>query len=115
MTTGMPIKFRCTSCTAKLHVPGRWAGTSVECPKCKTRVVVPHETAERPSNAFEDRSFEKRIAALEAPLPAAVASPGAAPADLSRTKNLVSILLVAAIPAAAILGFAAGFWWRGRP
>ena len=37
----MPIEFRCTGCRSRLHVPKRWAGNSLPCPKCGTRVVVP--------------------------------------------------------------------------
>ena len=62
----MPMKFRCTACTARLHVPSRWAGTTIECPKCMTRVVVPVEAPGAQPVRFEDRSIEKRIEAFEA-------------------------------------------------
>lgn len=62
----MPMKFRCTACTARLHVPTRWAGTTIECPKCTTRVVVPLDPPARETVRFEDRSVEKQIEAFEA-------------------------------------------------
>ena len=65
----MPIEFRCTGCRAKLHVPTRWGGTTVPCPKCQTRVVVPgreHDAAHA-KTTFETREVEASIAALEAP------------------------------------------------
>jgi hypothetical protein len=62
----MPIEFRCTGCRAKLHVPGRWGGTTVPCPKCRTRVVVPRTPEDGPRTTFETRAVEESIAALEA-------------------------------------------------
>lgn len=61
----MPIAFRCTRCRSRLHVPQRWQGTSVACPKCSTRVMVPAASAESPSG-FEQRDVERSLAALEA-------------------------------------------------
>jgi hypothetical protein len=62
----MPIAFRCTRCRARLHVPTRWQGTSVACPKCATRVVVPVAEAEESSaSPFERRDVERSLAALE--------------------------------------------------
>ncbi len=65
----MPIEFRCTGCRAKLHVPTRWGGTTVPCPKCQTRVVVPGvgRGAANAKTTFETREVEASIAALEAP------------------------------------------------
>ena len=61
----MPIAFRCTRCRSRLHVPQRWQGTSVACPKCATRVMVPAESADSPVG-FERRDVERSLAALEA-------------------------------------------------
>lgn len=69
----MPFSFRCTGCRAKLHVPTRWAGGTVPCPKCQTRVVVPNppepavgaEVAAPPAATFESRSLERSLATLE--------------------------------------------------
>jgi|APGre2960657505_1045072.scaffolds.fasta_scaffold08978_3 hypothetical protein len=60
----MPIKFRCTVCRARLHVPGRWSGTSVVCPKCTTRVVIP-ATGEQPATRFEQSDVERSLLALQ--------------------------------------------------
>lgn len=78
----MPMKFRCTACTARLHVPTRWAGTTIECPKCMTRVVVPIEAPGVQPVRFEDRNIEKQIEAFEAATIAAataVAASGSPP------------------------------------
>jgi len=63
----MPIGFRCTGCRSRLHVPKRWAGNSLPCPKCGTRVVVPAAARGDQPTAFEDADVERSIAALEAP------------------------------------------------
>lgn len=60
----MPIDFRCTGCRAKLHVPSRWGGVAVSCPKCKTRVVVP-VGSQRPDSHFESKELETQLRALE--------------------------------------------------
>lgn len=74
----MPIEFRCTGCRAKLHVPTRWGGTTVPCPKCQTRVVVPgmDRGAATPGTTFETPEVEKSIAALEASPGGSFADPG---------------------------------------
>lgn len=74
----MPIEFRCTGCRAKLHVPTRWGGTTVPCPKCQTRVVVPgmQRGAVAAKTTFETREVEQSIAALEAAPGGSFADPG---------------------------------------
>jgi DNA-directed RNA polymerase subunit RPC12/RpoP len=127
----MPMKFRCTACTARLHVPTRWAGTTVECPKCATRVVVPAAVPETTVNRFEDRGVEKRIASLHLPPSApetvvADAVEPMAPADRTpgglgrprsafRRSSLVAATGLIGLVAGLAAGFAAGFWWRGTP
>jgi len=61
----MPIAFRCTRCRSRLHVPQRWQGTSVACPKCSTRVMVPAASDAGPTG-FEQRDVEKSLDALHA-------------------------------------------------
>lgn len=62
----MAIAFRCTRCRARLHVPTRWHGTSVACPKCATRVVVPEAGAEGSTGSpFEHPDVERSLASLE--------------------------------------------------
>lgn len=122
----MAIAFRCTRCRARLHVPTRWAGGSVSCPRCETRVVVPAEPrGERAP--FESRDVERSLAMLERP--AAGAShrpdgddPPAAPqADLAladrpgRQGVTVPRWAIYAAPVAGValaaLAFACGVWW----
>lgn len=124
------MKFRCTACTARLHVPRRWAGVTIECPKCMTRVVVPAEAAGSQPVRFEDRSIEKRIEAFEASLAAVNAAasggpqsagdspPTAVPAAgrerLSRAMIAVPSEWIPSLAAAVVVAIAAaaaaGFW-----
>lgn len=60
----MPIKFRCTGCRSKLYVPARWHGTSIVCPRCETRVMVPAEAAGGVVTSFEGAAVEKSLEAL---------------------------------------------------
>ena len=62
----MPIEFRCTGCRSRLHVPKRWAGNTLPCPKCGTRVVVPVAAQGHETTAFEDAAVERSLAALDA-------------------------------------------------
>ena len=61
----MPIEFRCTGCRSRLHVPKRWAGNTLPCPKCGTRVVVPAAAQPHEPTAFEDAAVERSLAALK--------------------------------------------------
>lgn len=116
----MPMKFRCTACTARLHVPSRWAGTTIECPKCSTRVVVPARSTEAVENRFEDRDFEKRIATLEFPAapcpPEAIldGEPDPRPAAGFGVGFVAALVAIAGLIGLAT-GFAAGFWCREWP
>lgn len=125
----MPLSFRCTGCRAKLHVPHRWAGGSVPCPKCGTRVVVPADPAAGPAAAFESRAVERSIAALQEPpreapggsfaetefsLPPAPEAEdvivAVAPAGVTVPRWVVYAALIVVVAAAAG-GFLAGTWW----
>ena len=64
----MPIQFRCTGCRSKLYGPARWHGTSIVCPRCETRVMVPAGAAGGVVTSFEGAAIE---ASLEALLPTA--------------------------------------------
>ena len=63
----MPVKFRCTGCRSKLYVPARWTGTSIECPRCRTRVVVPPGLGDAAPTALEGPEIERSLDALEPP------------------------------------------------
>ena len=60
----MPIKVRCTGCRSKLYVPARWHGTSIVCPRCETRVMVPAEAAGGVVRSFEGAAIEASLEAL---------------------------------------------------
>ena len=126
----MPIGFRCTGCRSRLHVPKRWAGNSLPCPKCGTRVVVPAAAGSDQPTAFEGTAIERSIAALEAPRPAKPGGifaaesfeiPSAGDVDeaveigdptdgitLSRRAIYAYAMMIPAIAAAA---FWLGCWW----
>lgn len=123
----MPFSFRCTGCRAKLHVPTRWAGGTVPCPRCHTRVVVPTPpeaaSAANPAATFESRSLERSLATLE---PAAGGSfadadfelPPGEPAVVAEapTQGVTLPLWViyaaaAGFAAVAAGGFVLGIWW----
>jgi hypothetical protein len=65
----MPIGFRCTGCRSRLHVPKRWAGNTLPCPNCGTRVVVPavaqESTRASGVSAFEDAAVERSLQSLQ--------------------------------------------------
>jgi len=63
----MPIKFRCTGCRSKLYVPARWHGTSIVCPRCETRVMVPAEATGGLVTTFEGAAVEKSLEDLLVP------------------------------------------------
>jgi hypothetical protein len=127
----MPIGFRCTGCRSRLHVPKRWAGNSLPCPKCGTRVVVPAAAEGHEPTAFEDAAVERSIELLEvsrASTPGGIfaadsfelPSPDDADAvpqfrdgsrngiTLSRRAIYAYVILVPVIAAAA---FGLGCWW----
>ena len=122
----MPVSFRCTGCRAKLHVPARWAGGSVPCPKCQTRVVIPagpEEPTGRPAATFEGRVLERSLAKLE---PAAGGSfadsefalpPAEQPVVAETARAGVTlprwVIYAATLGCAACAagGFILGIWW----
>ena len=125
----MPIGFRCTGCRARLHVPTRWQGNTIPCPRCGSRVVVPHGQPDGES-PFEDRDVERSLAALDQPpparggvfseetfvLPAGTATDAAGFAEAGRAGQVTLsrgalYAYVLALPLVAILFFGLGCWW----
>ena len=135
----MPIGFRCTGCRSRLHVPKRWAGNTLPCPKCGTRVVVPAAAKEADRGiaagdeptAFEDKAVERSLASLKVPW---VGKPGGTFAEDSfelpspenihesllegeRGKDLITLsrralyAYLAMIPVIAVAAFLLGYWW----
>ena len=126
----MPIGFRCTGCRARLHVPSRWSGTTVPCPKCGTRVVVPAAAATR-TGAFEQPSVERSLATLQPPsarsaggifadesfeLPLGETDEAPGPVQGRRRAGITLPRLAvyayaAVVPIVAALAFWLGCWW----
>lgn len=131
----MPIKFRCTGCRSKLYVPARWHGTSIVCPRCETRVMVPAEAAGGVITTFEGAAVEKSLEALipppeeafqDAPFTVQVGAEsgrrGRRPGDPPAVRKGRRLTLPAWAPYAWIVGvllvavgaFLAGVWWASR-
>ena len=55
----MPVRFRCPECEGLLSIARRKIGSMVECPKCRSRVVVP---------AQDDDSDEINVAPMDEPV-----------------------------------------------
>lgn len=126
----MPIGFRCTGCRARLHVPARWQGNTIPCPRCGCRVVVPQGQPDGES-PFEDRGVERSLAALDPPsaesrggvfseetftLPPRDAADAADRADAAWAGQVTlprgAIYAYAmALPIVAIVAFGLGCWW----
>jgi len=58
------IKFRCSGCRAKLYVPTRWQGNTIDCPRCGAAAVVPPPALEKAPSAFDTKAVEASLAAL---------------------------------------------------
>lgn len=135
----MPIKFRCTGCRSKLYVPERWHGTSIVCPRCQTRVIVPAGGDATPTS-LEGPDVERSLDALDDTGAAFDAAPfaidlGAAPRRQGRRSGArrgrkpapaakvagrratvtlpvwVPYAFMAAMLAVAAGSFALGVWW----
>jgi DNA-directed RNA polymerase subunit RPC12/RpoP len=84
----MPIKFRCKFCHQRMGIAHRKAGTEVECPSCKGKVMVPLKNEEAdaaPAPApeanplvFERNDFGDFLNIPPQPEPALAAAPQAA-------------------------------------
>lgn len=125
----MPIGFRCTGCRARLHVPTRWGGTTVPCPKCGTRVVVPAATPTTRTGTFEQTAVERSLATLQPParsaggifaddsfeLPGGEADEASGveqPHSAEITLPRAAVYAFAAfVPLVAAAAFCLGYWW----
>ncbi len=136
----MPIKFRCTGCRSKLYVPERWHGTSIVCPRCETRVMVPAEAAGGIVTSFEGAAVEKSLEDLvpdrdepfrAAPFTIKVGAPARSRGKRGRGKRTPksagvqrrrTVTLPDWVPYAFGVGlllvsagaFLAGIWWASR-
>ena len=136
----MPIKFRCTGCRSKLYVPERWHGTSIVCPRCETRVMVPAEAAGGIVTSFEGAAVEKSLEDLvpdrdepfrAAPFMIKVGAPGRSRGKRGRGKRTPksagvqrrrTVTLPDWVPYAFGVGlllvsagaFLAGIWWASK-
>ena len=54
----MAIHFRCRHCKRAMKSPERFVGRQAICPGCKTEVIVPEKSPERPP--AQDRPLKRR-------------------------------------------------------
>src|SRR4051812_27959976 len=84
----MPIKFRCTYCNQLMGIAHRKAGTEVDCPTCKGKVLVPPTNPDAPAQSappapaplFEQSDFGDFLNAPDQPEPVLAGAPHAAAA-----------------------------------
>lgn len=129
----MAIAFRCTGCRGRIHVADRRAGTTLSCPRCQTRVVVPSAGEPAQPTALEGREIERSLEALEPIVGGSFAEasfvvpmphePGSAPAPGGSRAAGVTVsrwaiyALAASFPVVAAVSFVCGCLWmaaRGR-
>jgi ribosomal protein S27E len=123
----MAIAFRCTGCRCRIHVADRRAGTTVSCPRCQTRVVVPAAGEPAQRTLLEGREIERSLAALApvvggsfaeesfavpAPDEAAVGGEHGGPRSAGVTLHRWAIYAVLlAFPVVAAVSFVCGCLW----
>jgi hypothetical protein len=65
----MPVRFLCPACHQLLSIASRKVGSEVDCPKCRSTIVVPDpldEQTPEPSNPFEHAGLEQVLSAISA-------------------------------------------------
>jgi hypothetical protein len=65
----MPVRFLCPACHQLLSIASRKVGSEVDCPKCRSTIIVPDphdEQAPEPSNPFEHAGLEAALSAISA-------------------------------------------------
>jgi hypothetical protein len=65
----MPVRFLCPACHQLLSIALRKVGSEVDCPKCRSIIIVPDphdEQAAEPSNPFEHGGLEQVLSAISA-------------------------------------------------
>ena len=63
----MPVRFLCPACHQLLSIASRKVGSEVDCPKCRSIIIVPDprdEQAAEPSNPFEHAGLEQVLSAI---------------------------------------------------
>jgi hypothetical protein len=63
----MPVRFLCPACHQLLSIATRKIGNEVDCPKCRSTIIVPdpHDpSANEPSNPFEQASLEQALSTI---------------------------------------------------
>src|SRR6266700_5707766 len=82
----MPVRFLCPACHQLLSIASRKVGSEVDCPKCRSIIIVPDphdEPAPELSNPFEHAVLEQVLSAIsahETPTPKTAPSKDSLPA-----------------------------------
>ena len=117
----MDITFNCDACEQSIAIDEAGAGSVVECPKCRARVLVPNKST--PTTNLRRcpdcmREVSKRAAACPhcgAPLTGQPPARSTEPASGRASNPAPEILAMLVIIAAMVGGFFAYRFWKDRP
>jgi hypothetical protein len=65
----MPVRFLCPACHQLLSIASRKVGSEVDCPKCRSTIIVPDprdEQAPESANPFEHAGLEQALSTISA-------------------------------------------------
>jgi hypothetical protein len=128
----MPVRFLCPACHQLLSIATRKIGSEVDCPKCRSTILVPDPQQSKPratANPFEHGGIDQALSAIASgttgmPSPPAVSaktSPTAAellqhpPNDTTRDDSLIVIsrrtlyLQAVLLALVAVIAFVCGY------
>jgi DNA-directed RNA polymerase subunit RPC12/RpoP len=103
------FKYACPVCGQHIKCDSSQAGSTMECPTCFQKIVVPQ------APASDDQKFilHGTKVGAERPLPAAVANAGTAPLPAPK-KSFPAAAAITLIILICAAGTAAGFWFHGK-
>ncbi len=81
----MPLRFLCPACHQLLSIATRKAGSEVDCPKCRSTIIVPamHSAGTDVSNPFDEAALEETLSVIES----SRAAPAKPPATAAPSSN----------------------------
>jgi hypothetical protein len=88
----MPVRFLCPACHQLLSIAARKIGSEVDCPKCRSTILVPdsQQPARREvASPFEQGGLEQALAAITS---GAKSAPGASPAPPKNSPSAAELL-----------------------
>ncbi len=88
----MPVRFLCPACHQLLSIATRKIGSEVDCPKCRSTILVPdpqQPTRSEVANPFEQGGLEQALAAITS---GAKSAPGPSPAPPKNSPSAAELL-----------------------